>query len=130
MKIRSIDELCELVDLMDETEKANADKEIFEVKTQIKEVRAYLESLRFIHDIEPNPIIKMEIRNQLSILKELKQILVGLYIMKLETEFPKADALYEDKIIECIGKDGFYCIHFGKAIELCACINGRRLYAI
>ena len=35
MKIRSIDELCELADLMVEAEKANTDKEISEVKTQM-----------------------------------------------------------------------------------------------
>jgi hypothetical protein len=42
----------------------------------------------------------------------------------------KADAIYEDAIIDTIGKYGFDLIRQFRLIESCGIINGRKLYAI
>ena len=49
---------------------------------------------------------------------------------KLLEEYPKADALYEDAIIECIGMDGLIALREAHMIETCAMFNGRKLYAL
>ena len=42
----------------------------------------------------------------------------------------KADAIYEDKIIELVGEHGLALLREFKLIECCAVINYRRLYAL
>lgn len=49
---------------------------------------------------------------------------------KLLKEYPKADALYEDAIIECIGMNGLIALRKAHMIETCAMFNGRKLYAL
>ena len=43
---------------------------------------------------------------------------------------PKADAIYEDKIIAICSLPGLIGMKEAKLIECCANINGRKLYAI
>lgn len=49
---------------------------------------------------------------------------------KLRSEYPKADALYDDTIIELIGMDGLIALRKAHMIETCAMFNGRKLYAL
>ena len=49
---------------------------------------------------------------------------------KLCSEYPKADALYEDTIIKLIGMDGLIALREAHMIETCAMFNGRKLYAL
>ena len=42
----------------------------------------------------------------------------------------KVDAIYEDIIIESIGKRGFDLIREFRLMEPCGVINGRKLYAL
>lgn len=48
----------------------------------------------------------------------------------LKGMFPKADAIYEDKIIETVGEEALYNLRKYHLIETCANFNNRKLYAI
>lgn len=52
------------------------------------------------------------------------------YMQQLKTAFPKADAIYEDTIIDICGREGLLCLREIRLIESCGIIEGRRLYAI
>lgn len=51
------------------------------------------------------------------------------YLEKLTKEMPNVEAIYEDKIIELIGEEGFRLLCSQGKLELCGCNYGRRLYA-
>ncbi len=89
-----------------------------------------LQTLHSLRGMAEADFLRNQIKTELAIIRELKSILVGLYLDVLEKTFPQADAIYEDAIIRTIGEDGLYRLKYNKAIQLCACINGRRLYAI
>ena len=52
------------------------------------------------------------------------------YYNILKKHYPKADALYEDKIIDLVGRDGLRALREAHKIETCAMFYGRKLYAI
>lgn len=52
------------------------------------------------------------------------------YMRQLKTAFPKADAIYEDTIIDVCGREGLLSLRENRLIELCGVIEGRRLYAV
>jgi hypothetical protein len=52
------------------------------------------------------------------------------YMRQLKTAFPKADAIYEDAIIDICGREGLLFLRESRLIELCGVIEGRRLYAV
>lgn len=52
------------------------------------------------------------------------------YMQQLKAAFPKADAIYEDTIIDICGREGLLCLREIRLIESCGIIEGRRLYAI
>jgi hypothetical protein len=52
------------------------------------------------------------------------------YMRQLKTAFPKADAIYEDAIIEICGEEGLMTLRESRLIEGCGIIEGRKLYAI
>lgn len=52
------------------------------------------------------------------------------YMQQLKAAFPKADAIYEDTIIDICGMEGLLCLREIRLIESCGIIEGRRLYAI
>lgn len=52
------------------------------------------------------------------------------YMSQLKAAFPKADAIYEDAIIEICGEEGLMTLRESRLIEGCGIINGRKLYAI
>lgn len=104
---------------------------IEKIKIEISNIRFHLNSLRLICELMPSKEIKTEIHVSLKKLKELQNKLADEYVNQLRTACPNADALYEDKIISLIGEKEFNHVYFHcKKIQLCACINGRRLYAI
>lgn len=49
---------------------------------------------------------------------------------ELREEFEKADALYEDTIIENCGREGLNLLREYHFIESCAVLEGRKLYAL
>lgn len=52
------------------------------------------------------------------------------YLQLLKTAYPKADAIYEDAIIDICGREGLLSLRENRLIELCGVLEGRRLYAI
>lgn len=52
------------------------------------------------------------------------------YLQLLKTTYPKADAIYEDAIIEICGEEGLMTLRESRLIEGCGIIEGRKLYAI
>lgn len=52
------------------------------------------------------------------------------YMQQLKAAFPKADAIYEDTIIDICGREGLLFLMESRLIESCGIIEGRRLYAI
>ena len=52
------------------------------------------------------------------------------YLALLKEIFPKADAIYEDTIINLLGREGLMALRESHLIELCGVLEGRRLYAI
>ena len=54
----------------------------------------------------------------------------NLYLAQLKAEFPKADTIYEDAIVATLGREALRLLRESQLIELCAVIDGIRLYAI
>lgn len=52
------------------------------------------------------------------------------YMQQLKAAFPKADAIYEDAIINICGRRGLLSLRESCLIELCGVLEGRRLYAV
>jgi hypothetical protein len=52
------------------------------------------------------------------------------YMQQLKAAFPKADAIYEDAIINICGMRGLLSLRESRLIELCGILEGRRLYAV
>lgn len=52
------------------------------------------------------------------------------YMRQLKAAFQKADAIYEDTIIDICGSEGLLSLRESRLIELCGVLEGRRLYAI
>ena len=52
------------------------------------------------------------------------------YYNILKKHYPKADALYEDTIIDLVGREGLRALREAHKIETCAMFYGRKLYAI
>lgn len=52
------------------------------------------------------------------------------YLGLLRKHYPRADAIYEDVIIDICGYDGFELLRKTHSIESCGIIYGRKLYAI
>ena len=48
----------------------------------------------------------------------------------LRDEYEKADALYEDTIIDYCGQEGLQLLREYHFIETCAVLEGRKLYAL
>ena len=48
----------------------------------------------------------------------------------IKKEFPKADAIYEDKIVSLVGNGAFERLKGAGCIEFCGEIGGRKLYAV
>lgn len=48
----------------------------------------------------------------------------------LKAMYAKADALYEDTIVNAVGQKAFEDLKYYGLIEACGSIGGRRLYAI
>lgn len=49
---------------------------------------------------------------------------------KLMLAFPKADAIYEDSIVDIVGYDGLMLLRKEHMIESCGILEGRKLYAV
>ena len=54
----------------------------------------------------------------------------NIYLAQLKSTYPKADAIYEDIIINLLGREGLMALRESRLIELCGVLEGRRLYAI
>lgn len=52
------------------------------------------------------------------------------YLQLLKTAYPKAEAIYEDAIIDICGMEGLMSLRENRLIELCGVLESRRLYAI
>ena len=110
--------------------------------TAIENINNRIADLRFHRDVCHNilkfdqhsetqeKMLKREIFTTNRVIRELDSLLLDLYLLELRTAFPKAEALYEDTIIEVIGEENFIHLQSKGKIQLCACINGRRLYAL
>lgn len=105
-----------------------------QLTTEIKNLRFHRDALTIMYDSAIDPLLKMEIKTEIRMcinkLKELNDTLLNLCVTEIKKAYPQADAIYEDKIIEIVGKTMFIHLHGKGKIELCACINGKRLYAI
>lgn len=52
------------------------------------------------------------------------------YLERVKAKYEKADAVYEDAIIEIVGQEGLMELRKNHLIETCGLIEGRKLYAI
>lgn len=105
-----------------------------ELTREIENLRFHRDALTIICDTVVDPLLRMEIkteiRNTIKAMKLLNNLLLDIYVTEIKNAYPKADAVYEDKIIEVVGEETFIHLHSKGKIQLCGCINGRRLYAI
>lgn len=63
-------------------------------------------------------------------IEELEAGKADLYHKKLLTAYPKADAIYEDRIVYLCGEEALCQMKTTGLIECCGNISGRKLYAI
>lgn len=105
-----------------------------QLSMEMENLRFHRDMLTGMYDIAVDPLLRMEIKTEIRItiktLKRLNDEYLNLCVTEIKNAFPKADAVYEDKIIELVGKSNFINLHCKGKIQLCGCINGRRLYAI
>lgn len=52
------------------------------------------------------------------------------YLAQLKSAYPKADAIYEDAIVDLLGREALLLLRESRLIELCGVLEGRRLYAV
>lgn len=105
------------------------------IKNRIEDLRFHRDTCHTIlkHDTNSETqekMLKREIFATNKVIKELNSLLLDLYLEDIKAAYPKADAIYEDAIILCIGEEYFTHLHSKGKIQLCAYINGRRLYAL
>lgn len=89
---------------------------------------------KFLHECakrpNANPEVILDILTHDIIVKKIEAKPVSYYIKILRKHYPRADAIYEDAIIDICGHDGFETLRKSKCIEPCGIIYGRKLYAI
>ena len=107
---------------------------IAELKKEIMEIEIEMETLKITHKGMTDPFKQVEYRSAVKTcllnLRTLKNALCDTLLLEIKSTFPKADAIYVDKIIEMVGEDGLYYLVKERKIELCGCVNGRYLYTI
>ena len=102
---------------------------------------AVLSGLRCLHDLHPAAgevgtaaLFDSEAKRRVECPAHSKRLLRVLSIdadmRQLKAAFPKADAIYEDAIIDICGMEGLLSLRESRLIELCGVLEGRRLYAI
>lgn len=77
-----------------------------------------------------NPEVILDILTHDIIVKKIEAKPVSYYLNLLRKHYPRADAIYEDAIIDICGQDGFEALRKNKCIEACGYFYGRKLYAI
>ena len=101
---------------------------------EMENLRFHRDMLTDIYDVTVDPLLRMEIKTEIrttiKTLKELDDKYLNLLVTEIKNTYPQADAVYEDKIVEIVGDGNLVRLMSKGKIQLCACINGRRLYAI
>ena len=105
-----------------------------EIALEIENLRFHRDMLSVMLDEAVDPILKMELKAELRMclkrIRTLNDLLLDIYATEIKLTYPQADAVYEDRIVEIIGNHNLcHMVAKGK-IQLCGCINGRRLYAL
>lgn len=77
-----------------------------------------------------NPEVILDIITHDLIVKKVEHKPVSYYLNLLRKHYPRADAIYEDVIIDICGMDGFESLRRNKCIEFCGTLYSRKLYAI
>lgn len=77
-----------------------------------------------------DPEVILDILTHDIIVAKIEHKPVSYYINLLRKHYPRADAIYEDTIIEICGKEGFESLRKNRRIEFCGTLYGRKLYAI
>ena len=105
-----------------------------QLSMEMENLRFHRDMLTNMYDVAVDPLLRMEIKTEIrttiKAIKRLDDKYLNLLVTEIKNTYPQADAVYEDKIIELVGKSDFIKLHCKRKIQLCACINGRRLYAI
>lgn len=105
-----------------------------ELTREIKNLRFHINSLTIMERSITDPLSRMEINTEIRAclhqIRFIKDVLLDIYVTEIKNAYPKADAIYEDKIIEVVGEETFIHLHSKGKIQLCGCINGRRLYVL
>ena len=105
-----------------------------ELRMEIENLRFHLDTLCIIEDATIDPLLRMEIKTEIRMclkrIRILKDALLDIYLMEIKNTYPQADAVYEDKIIKIVGEGTLCNLVSKRKIQLCGCINGRRLYAL
>ena len=101
---------------------------------EMEDLRFHRDVLTDIYDTIVDPLLRMEIKTEIrTTIKRIKQLddeYLNILVTEIKAVYPQADAVYEDKIIEIVGDVNLVRLMSKGKIQLCACINGRRLYAI
>lgn len=77
-----------------------------------------------------DPEVILDILTHDIIVKKIESKTTAYYINLLRKHYPRADAIYEDIIIDICGWDGFEVLRKTNSIECCGYLYGRKLYAI
>lgn len=77
-----------------------------------------------------DPEVILDILTHDIIVKKIEAKPVSYYLNLLRKHYPRADAIYEDAIIDICGQDGFEALRKNKCIEACGYLYGRKLYAV
>ena len=105
-----------------------------ELKAEIENLRFHRDMLDIMYKSTDNLLLKKEIRVEIvetnKMIRELHNALLDFHVTEIKNAYPQADAIYEDKIIAVIGELNFIHLHAKGKLQLCGCINGRRLYAL
>lgn len=79
---------------------------------------------------DTNPEVILDIITYDLIVAKIEHKPVSYYLNLLRKHYPRADAIYEDVIIDICGQDGFEALRKNKCIEACGYLYGRKLYAV
>lgn len=109
----------------------NAKKEVFEgFKIPWDESIEHKFLVQCAERPNTDPEVILDILTHDTIVAKIERKPVKYYYKLLRKHYPRADAVYEDTIIEICGQDGFESLKKNRYIEYCGYLYGRRLYAV
>lgn len=101
-----------------------------EIMAKIEDLSLHRDIMALVMETFPDREIKEEIAATNKAIRELKSLLLDMYLAEIKEIYPGADALYGEKISWLVGRKVFDQLWCKGKITLVSCINGHELYLI